>query len=170
MTVGQTFKFDIDTREIEYMLGQLPKSMGKAVLRKSLRKAAKPIRDEAKKNAPRGPTGNLAKGMIISTKVHGRKVKTRKSVTVFVGADHMKAPHAHLVEFGTAPREHKSGKSTGQMPATGFLRKSWDATKDQALNILTESIREELYSAAKRLADRAEAGKVGKNLTKALLK
>lgn len=167
---GQSFRFDVDFRSIDKMLAELPKAMGKAVLRKSLNKAGRVIRNEAKQNAPVGETGNLKKSMIVSTKLHGRKVKSRQGVIVFVGADHMEAPHAHLVEFGTAPREHKSGKSTGQMPANPFFRNAWDAKKDEAMKVLTKSIEEELLSAAKRLADRAEAGKTGKNINKALLK
>ncbi len=64
-----------------------------------------------------------------------KAVKTKKlpdkegwPKTTLVGLDYKIAPHQHLVEFGSGPRHHKSGKSTGSMPASGFFRKSIENT------------------------------------------
>ena len=37
--------------------------------------------------------------------------------------------HAHLVEFGTAPRTTKSGASRGSMPARPFMRPAVDENR-----------------------------------------
>ena len=162
------FRFDVDWRSLDKMLKDLPKSMSKAVLRNALKKAAKPIRAAAEAGAP-SDEGDLKNSMIVSTKLHGKRVRS-KGALVFVGADHKKAPHAHLVEFGTAPRQHANGKSVGQMPANPFFRAAWDANKMNAFNILKKEIEVELMKAAKRLAARAESGKLSKTATRQLMR
>ena len=166
---GQAFSFHVDFRELEWMLDQLPKAMSKTVLKNALKKAAAPIRAAAEANAPAGPTGNLKRGMIISTELKSHKVRARKSVIVFVGADAVSAPHAHLVEFGTAPRYHENGKYVGQMPANPFFRHAWDATKHQALQIFVKEMETELLKAVLRLRTRAERGTLSKRATEELL-
>ena len=155
---GQAFSFHVDFSELEWMLDQLPKAMSKTVLKNALKKAAKPVQAAAILNAPIGPTGNLKEGIIISTELKGHKVRAKKSVIVFVGADAVTAPHAHLVEFGTAPRYQENGKYVGQMPANPFFRNAWDATKHQALQIFIKEMETELLKAVLRLVKRAEKG------------
>ena len=46
-----------------------------------------------------------------------------------VGVNYNKAPHGHLVEFGTGPRYHASGKYVGQVPANPFFRRSIDESR-----------------------------------------
>lgn len=165
------FQFVIDTRQLEDNLKELPKAMGRTVLRNALKKAAKPIRDEASANAPHGPSGNLAKSIVITTKRNGRTVRNRRGVTIFVGADHITAPHAHLVEFGTVERFHrKSGKSVGIMPQHPFFTRAFETMKSIAMDILLRELRVELDKAASRLAKRAESGKLSKTAIKHLLK
>lgn len=155
---GQSFRFTVDFSELEYMLNQLPKEMSKTVLRNALKKAAKPTQEAAEANAPVGPTGNLKGGIIVSTKLKDRTVRSKTGVIVFVGADAVKAPHAHLVEFGTGPRFHESGKYVGQMPANPFFRNAWDATKKQDLDVFTSEMGNELQKAVRRLKGKAEKG------------
>lgn len=75
---------------------------------------AKKVKTRAERRAIRG--GN--------TKVLGK---------VFAGRgfkrDYHKAPHYHLVHDGTVERFHKSGKSTGTMPALPFFEDAWTATR-----------------------------------------
>lgn len=37
---------------------------------------------------------------------------------------YIKSPHAHLIEYGTGPRYHKSGKHVGRGPAIPFFRQA----------------------------------------------
>lgn len=158
----KAFDFGVDFRELEKMLDQLPKAMSKAVLRNALKKAAKPIKEQAASTAP----GSIGKSMKIATQRTGRRVRARKAVFVFVGPTE---PHSHLVENGTGPRYHANGKYVGEMPPNPFLRPAWDANKGKSLGILTKEIEAELLKAVKRLRTRAEAGTLGKAATKALL-
>jgi DNA invertase Pin-like site-specific DNA recombinase len=48
----------------------------------------------------------------------------------------------------------------GRMPANPFFRTAWDALKIQALKIFAEELRKEIYAAARRLAKKAERGKL----------
>jgi HK97 gp10 family phage protein len=162
---GETFSFYVDFRELEHMLNELPKAMSKTVLKNALKKAAAPIRAAAEANAPIGPTGNLKKSMVVSTELKSHKVRAKKSVIVFVGST---APHAHLVEFGTAPRYQENGKYTGQMPANPFFRHAWDATKHEALQIFIKEMETELLKAVQRLRARAEKGTLSKSAARYL--
>ena len=58
-----------------------------------------------------------------------------------VGVNYNKAPHAHLVEFGTGPRYHASGKYVGQMPAQPFFRRSIDGARGLIKNRIEERAR-----------------------------
>jgi len=158
----KSFAFDIDFRELDKMLVQLPRAMSKSVLRNALKKAAKPIKDAGASAAP----GSIGKSFKIATQRKGRRVRAKKSVFVFVGPTE---PHSHLAEHGTGPRYHASGKYVGEMPPNPFLRPAWDANKGQSLDILKKEIEAELLKAVKRLRTRAEAGTLGKAATKALL-
>lgn len=155
------FSFSVDYSEIDKMLAELPRAMSKAVVRNALKKAAKPIKDEASARAP----GNIGSTMKIDTKRLGRR--RARGALVFVGPTE---PHAHFVEFGTAPRYHANGKYVGEMPPNPFMRPAWDAMKGRSLEILRKEIENELMKAAKRLRTKAEHGTLGKAATKALMK
>lgn len=178
---GRSFAFQLDgVEELDAMLQELPRAMSKSVLRKALTKALKPIQLVAKSNVPHGPTGNLANSIKISGRLNKNQRRGRQrlkdGVEVFVGSD---APHAHLVEFGTAERwrgKHGSRKKrtytggyTGIMPAEPFLTRAWESTKHKALDIFVVEVRQELYKAAKRLRTRAAKGTLGKRAVKELL-
>jgi hypothetical protein len=75
-----------------------------------------------RRNAPRGPTGNLQKA--VTTKK--LPDKPYYPAVTMVGLDYGIAPHQHLVEFGTGPREHASGKSVGAARPNPFFRQSID--------------------------------------------
>jgi HK97 gp10 family phage protein len=153
--------------EFEEFLVQLPKASAKTVVRNSLKKAAKPIRDAAEAAAPVGPTGNLKGSFVITPKRRGRaKFKVRGGgMEMFVGST---ARHAHLVEFGTKERVNPDGKSSGRMPENRFFTRVWDQTWKEAEKILYRELWVQLSKAAKRLANKAEKGKLGKSAIKAL--
>lgn len=90
---------------------------------KSSRDAAFQLRDHVRANAPKGPTGNLRRGIEAGT----FKVRPGQPVMSFVRASFKKAPHTHLVEFG--------GRG-GAMPANPFFRRSTASGADAALSVV----------------------------------
>jgi len=58
-----------------------------------------------------------------------------------VGVNYRRAPHAHLIEFGSGPRYHASGKYVGQMPAQPFFRRSIDGARGLVKNRIEERAR-----------------------------
>lgn len=176
---GEYFSFDVDWSEIDRALKDLPKTYAKTALQNTLKIAGKPIKEEGRKNAPIGPTGNLAKSIEISTKLKGRRLKTRESVIVFVGST---APHAHLVEFGTVERfayskpkkrwnktegDH-APKSVGVMPSNSFFTHTWDKTKFKAYRIIQKEMWNQLVKRSKTLATKAAKGTLSKSAIRVL--
>ena len=79
------------------------------------------IKNDIKARAHRGPTGNLKRS--IKAKPFKRALFVSKyadKAHAFVAIDYRKGRHAHLLEWGTAERFHKSGKSTGSVPKNTF--------------------------------------------------
>jgi HK97 gp10 family phage protein len=178
---GQVFRLELQGfDELEKALGELPKSLRKGVLTRTLRAAAKPIRDEMVANVPQGPTGNLRKSIIVSPKRIGKRIKSKRSVFMFVGPDARLGPHAHLVEYGTGPREVKNkkimkgkdgkfyGQVVGPMPPQPFVRPAWQRTRWKAFDIIKKEMWAQILKTAKTLARKAERGTLGKSAVKAL--
>lgn len=177
------FKFElVGLDQLLKNMGELPTvSMKKTVIRNALKKALVPVLEASKQAAPRGPTGNLQRGIKISTKLKPSqrkgKPRDRTTVTMYVGST---MPHAHLVEFGTQERALKSPtavpigagvltvQSTGRMPANPFLRNAWDSKKGQLLPIFAKEMKVQLEKAASRLAKRAAGGKLTKTQIRGL--
>lgn len=138
-------------------------NLRKASARRALRKGAEPLANMASANAPRR-TGALAASIGYGTRLSKRQAglhrKTftddRAAVEMFVGASYERGGggrHAHLVEFGTGPRFHRStGKYVGQVSPQPFLRPAWDSYKMTML----ETIRRELWEDLQRTIARAE--------------
>jgi HK97 gp10 family phage protein len=127
--------------ELNKNILELTKTIAPEKVEPILHEGAKVVADAARANAPVGPTGNLRRGIV--DKVLQRKGQD-KPAPAMAGIDYRIAPHAHLVEFGTAERYPKKktvlyDKSTGQffgthvgpMPAHPFFRPAWDDNKDR---------------------------------------
>lgn len=181
---GSGFSFNLmGFDEVMDNLNQLPTiSMKKTVLKNALKNSLIPTQDEARKTAPYDPrpTKGFEKskhlrdtitisGSLKPSQKRGR-ISDRSRVKMYVGST---APHAHLIEFGTVEREREKtsvtpiggdkfvmAKSAGRGPAIPFLRNAWDWTKSKALKIFAAEMRKELNKSARRLAKRAEAGKL----------
>lgn len=125
-------------KELSRKLETLGRKRGKVVVRKAVNKAATPMVKAARRLAPVGETGNLKRGLTKAV----RSYKAGALIVAFIGNKRGQggAAHAHLVEFGTVERYHKSGKSVGAMPAKPFMRPAFDQTKDQQLSILAREI------------------------------
>ena len=111
--------------------------------------AADHIRDTIKTFAPIGETGNL-KHAVYARMVQGGNAQ--------VGIDYGKAPHAHLVEYGTGVRRPKRGqvmrftidgrtvfvRDAGRMPRNPFFRRGTTVAEPRAIammkTILSEAI------------------------------
>jgi HK97 gp10 family phage protein len=136
-------------RELDRALGELPKSVGKSVARKVLKKRGKPIADAAKAKAPVDPDGGgqLRDSIGVSTKLSPRQRRLqrkigRDDVEMFVGAGPL--AHAHLNEFGL-----------GNNPPRPFMRPAWDERRRGVIDGIGDDLWKEIDKAAKRQAARA---------------
>lgn len=143
--------------DLDRALKAMARTTAKRTARKAMAKALSPVEEAARALAPQGPTGNLRDSVTISYKLNPSQAKEagREGPDVahmYVGAG---SPHAHLVEFGTAARHHKSGKFVGVMPPNPWMRPAWDDNRDAVLAGLTEALRIEIEAFAARAAKRA---------------
>ena len=123
-------------KELEREMKKVVAEM-KDALQMGTEEAASSVANIIRSNAPAGPTGNLKKS--VTTKLLPRK-RDYPEVTM-VGCDYSIAPHQHLVEFGSGPRYHASGKYVGQMPANPFFRRSIDGARGLIKNRIEERAR-----------------------------
>jgi len=102
--------------ELERRIKSLRSALEAKDVEEILVKGARLVRDDAKRRAPRGPTGNLRRG------VKAKKGKRRGKMysTAFAAMDYKVAPHAYLVEYGTS-----------KMRARPYFRPAVDSMKDQ---------------------------------------
>lgn len=135
-------------KELEAALAELPKSTGRAVLRRIGIRSLAPVIATAKTLVP-VDEGDLRDSLRVTTKLskrqrrlHARAVAEGKSsVELFAGAAAL--PHAHLVEFGTA-----------NMAPRPFLRPAWDQKRHEVLQLIKNELGDEITKAAARLARR----------------
>lgn len=152
MKISKTVRIE-GLSELDTALSALPKSTGKAVLRRTLKKAAQPIADAAKQKVP-VLTGALQISIGVGTKLtrrqdrmHRKMFKDDKAYAeMFVGAGGL--AQATQAEFGNAHQQ-----------AQPYMRPAWDANKDAALDVIKTELRTEIIKAAKRLAKKAAKGR-----------
>ncbi|WP_282091339.1 hypothetical protein [Epibacterium ulvae] len=139
-------------QEIDNQLAALPKATSKAVMRRALKKELEPVASTANFFWPGADDTAFA---VSSRLKQGQRAQSASvgAVTMYVGATRS-APHAHLLEFGTEPRFHKSGKGVGAVSPTPILLPSWDSHKDEILAGLAKTLREELQATIRRRASR----------------
>jgi len=119
-------------KDLEKALMELPKVTAKASVRRVLKKAAQPIADAGRANAPKD-RGDLQESYGVGTRLSKRQRKVSKKeseVEVFAGPGKEAAAQAIQTEFGN---EHQA--------AQPHLRPAWDAEKRGAL----ETIKEEAW-------------------------
>jgi len=135
----------------EKNLAQLEKlATRRAVARRSLIQAAKPMAEMAQGMAPVGDTNTLAPSIMVGTKLSKRQSalhrkmfrNDRAAVEVFVGAGPLSS--AHTQEFGTV---HHSPQP--------FMRPAWDRDHKDLLKRLGEIMAKEIDKAITRQARRA---------------
>ncbi|UWS05631.1 hypothetical protein K4K94_07885 [Phaeobacter inhibens] len=139
-------------RELDNDLAALPKAVSKPVVRRALAKQLQPVAEMANYLWPGADDSAFA----VSSRLKNGQPQPdvgSSAVTMFVGATRS-APHAHLREWGTEPRYHKSGKYVGAVAPTPSLTPSWEAYKGDILQGLAAEIRGELEATLSRRAER----------------
>lgn len=173
---------------LEQQLADLPKNIGRGVARRAVKRAGEEMADAQRRLAPvaqgeyrdsirvKVSTKNLdgldeygavlrgggssgearaaLRGARREAKVSGAHKGHR--IAAQVGPT---SPLAHLIEYGTGPRQHKSGKSTGVMPASPVVRPAFDNGVHQAIDTMKDGLAEEVAAASKRMARRAARGR-----------
>lgn len=156
--------------ELDKALGNLTKATARNVLKRTLTKAAEPIRDEAKRLAP-VRTGKLRDSIMISARVKNKVGNAEYSAAMRAGLSKDAARSALLAA-------RKAGKGTGSMaevyvgPARGggviryahivefgsvdtamqpYMRPAWDSQKDVALNLIKGELARQIMAAARRV-------------------
>lgn len=138
-------------KELDAALGQLPKATAKNVLRRVLKKAAKPIDDHASAAAPQ-LTGGLQRSVITGTRLT-KSQGGSKAVRQSDGSFRSAAKSYVEIHVGTAlPRGLFQEFGTFKEVAQPFMRPAWDANKTIALDIIKSDLGSEIDKSAKRLA------------------
>lgn len=164
----------IGAEELEAALRELAREAGSRTMNRTmeraLMKAGQPVVDHARRLAPRGKeTGkpHMADKIRISTSLSRRQRRLQGFgnrwhgvAKVYIGAG-PRGP-AVLAEFGTGPRQWKTGKSTGSMPAQPFMRPAWEANKFKVLRDFSRILWVEIEKAAKRARRRKARGTAGR--------
>ncbi|GGF82828.1 hypothetical protein SAMN05216376_12077 [Mameliella alba] len=149
-----TVKLDVKGfREIEKALAKLPASTAKGVAKRAMRAELKPVASMANALWP-GADDDVFK---VGSKVkcgQPQPKRGRSIVNLHVGA--VNKPEAHLIEWGTGPRKHESGKYVGAVAPHAMLGPAWDANRHGMLEGLGARLWDEI---AKTMARRAAKGK-----------
>lgn len=140
MPVTKSFLRIEGARELEAALRQLPDSVGRGNLRRTLKTVAEPVRQAMEDAAPRSPVApHLAQNIVVAT--------TRKpedfQASVAIGPKR-EFFYGHFSEFGTS-RE----------PARPWMRPAWDAQKAGLLPAIGRELWGQIKASARRLARRA---------------
>lgn len=101
---------------------------------------ARVIAKAVRRRAPKGPTGNLKKG------VRAKKFRRFKvhQPAAWAGTIHKLAPHAHLVEYGH--RLVRGGQEVGFVRGHPFFRPAVQETRDQVKAVVTKGLARGLQS------------------------
>ncbi|WP_068115239.1 hypothetical protein [Tropicimonas marinistellae] len=145
-------------RDAEKALAALPRSTARSVVRRVLKKTLEPMRDTADSYSEQF---NIAISSKLSPRQRGlaRADFAGHVVAMYVGPvqeDGSHAPHAHLIEFGTAERFHKDGKAVGRInPPEPFMRPAYDLWSATALELLGGYLWAEIEKTVARRAAKA---------------
>lgn len=166
----------VGIEDVEMILNQLPRKFQASVITGALRKAGKPMLEEAKRSLESTPWGS---GLSRFTKMASRKENGIPGIEIGQKPPKRgkraklvwRAMGAYWLEFGTMekmtkPREPGTrslskartrvgdGKR-GRVPAHGWLRRTFDRTVDQLENdfgnILWKTLNRRLFSKAKKI-------------------
>ena len=120
-------------KELEKDFKRLTKCFKPEEIKKVAVDSAEIIRADAARRAPLGPTGNLKKSNIVKT-----LDRNKKRPSAIAAVDRKVAPHAHLLEFGTA-----------KMSAKPFFRPAVESQGDKAASKFRDSLEKLVKEAVK---------------------
>jgi HK97 gp10 family phage protein len=145
-------------KEMQRALKKLPDNIQWHVVIEALLDAGEPMRDEAAMLAPDAtPLGvGLSKSLVVSEKATGGELDRKDEATVYVGPKTDRpnsGSHGLVVELGSGPRYHESGKFVGQMPPAPFLRPAFDATKVAVLRRFASKLKVIIETEARQLSN-----------------
>lgn len=157
-------------KELDEALGNLPKATARNVLVRTLKKAADPMVDEARRLAP-VRTGKLRDSIMSSARVKNKVGSSEYAAAMKAGlgkdaaraallsarrankgqgsfAELFVGPargggvirYAHIVEFGSV--------DTAPQP---YMRPAWETTKDKMLNVIKGELGNQIIAAARRV-------------------
>jgi len=145
-------------RDMERALADLKRGTAKGAARRAIKKTLAPVAEAAAAS----PFEIAVTSRLNKTQARGaRGDRGAALLTLYVGPideDGKGAPHAHLLEFGTGPRFHKSGKFVGAVLADPFMRPAWDQHRGQMLEKLGANIWAEIEKSLARAAKAAAKG------------
>lgn len=128
----------IDADGLENLLKKLPNETAKKVTRLAVSAGARAIRDEAKKLAPYDP--KRRKGTHLRDAIVSRRVKNTNDL-FDIGVLGNKAPHGHLLEYGTV-----------NMSPKPFLRPAADNAQEEVAKKIIKVLARGIFREAKKLA------------------
>lgn len=128
-------------KELDAALAELPKATARNALKRTLTPAANVVQTAAQANAPED-TGTLERSVHVGTKLtksQGRDVRRagKSFLEIYIGTA---LGRGMFTEFGTF-----------KDPAQMWFTRAWEATKDQALQIISSTLGAEIEKSAARL-------------------
>ncbi len=162
-------------KELIASLRRLPFTVQRKIIKPAVRKGARPIRSQMRKNLKRKlqrrttqevseKTGKLRKRtIVVGTGNLLRSIGVRERV--YTGAFHISVgplwplgAHAHLFEFGTVPRQTSKGLNRGVMPAQPFTAEAFRMRGRQSARAIAKAIRDGVLREAAKEGARSGRG------------
>jgi HK97 gp10 family phage protein len=154
---------------LDMLKKRLPEKLYGKALQGALAKAAKPIVDAARSNAP-VRTGRLRKAIYSFRDKQSTRSRESRLISVRRGKKFQKtnrdAYYWKFVEFGHHTRAGKSGTAK-VVPPRPFMRPAFEANKLRALQVFQDEVRGQIDKVAQRAAQRS-ARRLGRGLRKTL--
>lgn len=145
--------------EIVKVLNAMPRQLQRKALVNAFRAGANIVRDEAKRKAP----NNTLRRAITVARGNRRNRPSRNTV-VMLALRKPASSLAHLFEFGTQDRRQTTtGRFTGRMTATPFLRPALDTKAQAATNKIAQILKENLMIIARQLSSGSKISLAKKN-------
>ena len=125
MTIGQSVWQVTGIKEVDAKLAKLPYTIQKKLIRKAMRKAAKPVVATARQLAPKD-TGRLSRSIKVKALKRSRKTQHIVGVRIVTGKDLFKGEYYYggFIEYGTR-----------YQPARSFLRRAAHQNEDVVLGV-----------------------------------
>lgn len=153
-------------KKFDKLLQELPNAFAKQVCQSAMRKALKPMMQEAKLLAPNAAIRDTIK-ISPTVKRSQRRYEVGRGLIMYMGSSH---PLAHLFEFGTTERKQKkTGRYTGRMIMQPWARPAFEAKKHEVMRKLSAEMWLALKRKAATLRKQAESGKLSKTARRRLL-